>query len=299
MTWIELQAEHMTWVSREYPDQPLEVPAAGMVEEAGELLHAALKLHQATLWGKEERYPKLREDFIDAIGDCVIYCCSACNTMDVSLADVMARASCYGPNAAATAMDVAVLAVQHGAAFYELRQTARMSEYLACVRRAAELAGLDFKECTRATWEKVRMRRRGAPQPPARRKVCLCGSTRFKAAFIQANFEETMAGRLVYSVGFFSHADSAVYQPTPEEKAALDALHIAKIDASDEILVIDEELVVCIKCKQPYNGGPRHSDCCGAIGDVVRYWGDSTKREIAHAERTGKPVRYRSKEKER
>lgn len=36
--------------------------------------------------------------------------------------------------------------------------------------------------------------------------VCLCGSTRFYEAFQQANFEETMAGKIVLSVGFYPHS---------------------------------------------------------------------------------------------
>ena len=111
----------------------------------------------------------------------------------------------------------------------------------------------------RAVW-------REAPTRP--RVVCLCGSTRFKEAFIAANYRETMAGRIVLTVGWFSHADAQVYYPTPEEKLRLDALHCQKIDMASEILVINP-------------GG---------------YIGESTAREIAHARATGKPVRYLSQE---
>ncbi len=31
--------------------------------------------------------------------------------------------------------------------------------------------------------------------------VCLCGSTKFKQAFIDVNFRETMTGKIVLSVG--------------------------------------------------------------------------------------------------
>ena len=34
--------------------------------------------------------------------------------------------------------------------------------------------------------------------------VTLCGSTKFKQAFIDANFRETMAGKIVLSVGFLA-----------------------------------------------------------------------------------------------
>ena len=36
--------------------------------------------------------------------------------------------------------------------------------------------------------------------------VCLCGSTRFYDAFQRANYDETMAGRIVLSVGFYPHS---------------------------------------------------------------------------------------------
>ena len=86
------------------------------------------------------------------------------------------------------------------------------------------------------------MRRREPPEPEARPTiVCLCGSTRFKAQYIEANFRETMAGRIVLSVGWFGHADGDIYTPTPAEKIALDQLHLQKIDLADEVLVIDAD----------------------------------------------------------
>lgn len=94
--------------------------------------------------------------------------------------------------------------------------------------------------------------------------VTLCGSTRFKQAFIDANFRETMAGNIVLSVGWFAHADGAVYTPTAAEKQGLDRLHLRKIDLSDEILVLN----------------------------VDGYVGDSTSREIAYAWQTNKRVRW-------
>lgn len=100
------------------------------------------------------------------------------------------------------------------------------------------------------------------------RIVCLCGSTRFYSAFQRANYEETMTGRIVLSVGFYPHSAPEAHGEdigvTPEQKAALDELHLRKIDLADEVLVLNQ-------------GG---------------YIGESTRREIAHAEATGKPVRY-------
>jgi len=98
--------------------------------------------------------------------------------------------------------------------------------------------------------------------------VCLCGSTRFKDAFDDANYRETMAGRIVLSVGFFMHATGNRHGEgvgaTPEQKIALDALHLRKIELADEVLVLN-------------------------VGDYI---GDSTGREIAYAHSLGKPVRY-------
>lgn len=98
--------------------------------------------------------------------------------------------------------------------------------------------------------------------------VCLCGSTKFKKEFIEANFRETMKGNIVLTVGWFSHSDAEMFYPSPEEKRMLDELHFKKIDLADEILVLD-------------------------IGGYV---GESTGNEIAHAVFSNKPVRYWSLE---
>jgi len=100
------------------------------------------------------------------------------------------------------------------------------------------------------------------------RIVCLCGSTRFYREFQEANYRETMAGRIVLSVGFYPHSATEAHGEgvgaTPEQKAALDELHLRKIDLADEVLVLN----------------------------VGGYIGDSTRREIAHAAEHGKPIRY-------
>lgn len=99
--------------------------------------------------------------------------------------------------------------------------------------------------------------------------VCLCGSTRFGAAFAAANLRETLAGKIVLSVGCFTHGDDELFAALSlEEQAAtkrrLDALHLRKIDLSDEILVIS----------------------------IDGYLGESTRREITYALAQGKPVRW-------
>jgi hypothetical protein len=92
--------------------------------------------------------------------------------------------------------------------------------------------------------------------------VCLCGSTRFKSAFEEANRRETLAGRIILSVGVFGHCESEPLRP--DVKMELDELHLKKIDFADEILVIN----------------------------VNGYIGESTRREIAYAQAHGKDVRY-------
>lgn len=98
--------------------------------------------------------------------------------------------------------------------------------------------------------------------------VCLCGSTRFYKEFMAANYEETMAGRIVLSVGFYPHAVNEMHGEgvgiTEEQKEALDELHKRKIDIADEILVLN----------------------------VNGYTGSSTRSEIAYARQKGKRVRW-------
>ena len=92
--------------------------------------------------------------------------------------------------------------------------------------------------------------------------VTLCGSTRFKDAFMEAQKRLTLEGNIVISVGLFGHSgDNEVW--TEGNKEMLDDMHLRKIDMSDEIFVIN----------------------------VGGYIGSSTQAEIAYADRTGKPVR--------
>lgn len=99
--------------------------------------------------------------------------------------------------------------------------------------------------------------------------VCLCGSTRFGDAFRQANRDETLAGRIVLSIGVDLRTDAAHFAGMNEEelatvKAKLDALHLRKIALADEVLVLN----------------------------VGGYIGDSTTREIAYARSRGKRIRF-------
>jgi len=94
--------------------------------------------------------------------------------------------------------------------------------------------------------------------------ICLCGSTRFKQEFIDANFRETMKGKIVLTVGCFGHADKSVYFPSQKEKFMLDELHKRKIDLSDEILVLN----------------------------VGGYIGESTQNEINYAKNLNKKILF-------
>jgi hypothetical protein len=90
----------------------------------------------------------------------------------------------------------------------------------------------------------------------------LCGSTKFKDAFVEANKRETLAGKIVLSVGFFMHSDAEPI--TEEQKSKLDELHLRKIDLADGVFVLN----------------------------VDGYIGDSTRREIAYAIREGKRLGF-------
>ena len=102
------------------------------------------------------------------------------------------------------------------------------------------------------------------------RVITLCGSTRFKDAFMREQKRLTLEGNIVISVGLFGHSgDNEVWESMGGDtitttKMMLDDMHKRKIDMADEIFVINE------------NG----------------YIGDSTKSEIAYAEAKGKKVTY-------
>ena len=100
--------------------------------------------------------------------------------------------------------------------------------------------------------------------------ITLCGSTRFKDAFMEAQKRLTLEGNIVISVGLFGHSgDNEVWESMDEgtltaTKEMLDDMHKRKIDMADEIFVIN----------------------------VGGYIGSSTRSEIDYAQSTGKPVHY-------
>lgn len=103
-------------------------------------------------------------------------------------------------------------------------------------------------------------------RPPV---VCLCGSTRFSEAFQQANLEETLAGKIVLTIGCDMRSNAELFAGQSEEtlahiKTNLDMLHLRKIDLADEILILN----------------------------VGGYIGESTRRELEYALDKGKIIRF-------
>ena len=71
------------------------------------------------------------------------------------------------------------------------------------------------------------------------RVITLCGSTRFKDAFMAEQKRLTLEGNIVISVGLFGHAgDDEVWSEGTKEM--LDDMHKRKIDMADEIFVINK-----------------------------------------------------------
>ena len=93
--------------------------------------------------------------------------------------------------------------------------------------------------------------------------VTLCGSTKFKDEFYEAQKKLTLEGKIVLSVAMFGHSgDNEVWSEGVKEM--LDDMHKRKIDMADEIFVINK------------NG----------------YIGSSTKSEIEYATKTNKEINY-------
>ena len=100
--------------------------------------------------------------------------------------------------------------------------------------------------------------------------ITLCGSTRYKDEFMEAQKRLTLEGNIVISVGLFGHSgDQEVWESMDEgtltkTKEMLDDMHKRKIDMADSIYVIN----------------------------VGGYIGESTKSEIEYARGHGKEINY-------
>lgn len=93
--------------------------------------------------------------------------------------------------------------------------------------------------------------------------ITLCGSTRFKEQYLEAQKRLTLEGNIIISVGLFGHSgDDETWEPGIKEM--LDNMHKRKIDMADAIYVIN----------------------------VGGYIGESTRSEIEYAKSHGKEVFY-------
>jgi hypothetical protein len=99
--------------------------------------------------------------------------------------------------------------------------------------------------------------------------VCLCGATRFSEAFREAQFKETMDGKIVLTIGCNMRSDEDLFghmaEPAKEIiKKRLDELHFRKIELANEVLFLN----------------------------VDGYIGQSTYNELEHARKQGKRIRW-------
>lgn len=93
--------------------------------------------------------------------------------------------------------------------------------------------------------------------------VTMCGSIRFFDLMLRAAADETAAGHIVLA----PFPVAAPEDRGGEFRAMLDRLHFEKIDRADRVIIVT---------------------------DTAGYIGESTTREIAYAESTGKPVEFRA-----
>ena len=96
--------------------------------------------------------------------------------------------------------------------------------------------------------------------------VVLCGSTRFLKEFQRANYNLTLQGKIVLSIGCDTKSDNEL-NISIEQKQALDELHKRKIDLADRVFILN----------------------------VGGYIGDSTRSEIAYAKKLKKTIDYLEK----
>lgn len=96
--------------------------------------------------------------------------------------------------------------------------------------------------------------------------VCLCGSGRFRDAFEKAEYDETLKGKIVLTIGCNTH-DVARCEELKHHKPMLDELHKRKIDLADEVLILN----------------------------VGGYIGESTHSEIEYAIDRNKVIRFLEK----
>jgi len=90
-------------------------------------------------------------------------------------------------------------------------------------------------------------------------KICLIGSSRFKALYDDWNRRLTLQGHIVYSIATVSTGDTL----PADDKMVLDLVHLRKIQESDAVVLIT---------------------------DNSNYFGESTRRELIWAQMNAKTV---------
>lgn len=114
-------------------------------------------------------------------------------------------------------------------------------------------------------------------------KITLCGSRRFWREFVRCNRELSMLGHVVYTLGAFKATGEAETEMTQQQKETLDLVHLAKIEESDAILIINTQ-----QSEEPpftYDPNP--------------YIGESTNKEIKWAAIRGKHKYWLSEKQDR
>lgn len=132
-------------------------------------------------------------------------------------------------------------------------------------RGTKELDPCNFPNCSYGR-EEISSQKDTKPAPSeeksSRKVITLCGSTRFKAEFLEMLEILTLCGWIVLLPGYYGHC--ARFPISDEVKDTLDALHKKKIDMSDAIYVLN----------------------------IDGYIGESTKDEIQYAKEHNKEIIY-------
>ena len=85
ITLSQLQAEHESWVKKNFPDEELEDSILGMVEEMGELAHHYLKRKQDIRGDQAHHYSEM----LDALADLIIFGAGAATQLGVDYGDLV------------------------------------------------------------------------------------------------------------------------------------------------------------------------------------------------------------------
>jgi hypothetical protein len=93
-------------------------------------------------------------------------------------------------------------------------------------------------------------------------KITLCGSARFEPIWHEMNKRLGLAGHICYSLMTFPSIEGDKSWYTPKQKEMLDLVHLAKIEESDAIVVLNKD----------------------------HYVGESTRREIRWAQLRNKKI---------